>query len=115
MSQLVVYGIGSCDSCRKARKWLDQQGRNYRWHDLRADRVDPERLTRWLAQVGVETLLNRRSTTWRSLAEKDRAKVGDLPAAAELLQNFPTLIKRPVFERDGDLMVGFNASVRESL
>lgn len=110
-----IYGIGNCDTCRKARKWLDQSGRTYRWHDLRADGIDESRLRSWIDAVGVEALVNRRSTTWRSLDEGDRALAMDEGAAAGLLARSPTLIKRPVFELADEVLVGFNDSVRSAL
>lgn len=115
MSTLTVYGIKSCDTCRKALKWLQAQQRDYRWHDLRADGLALEQLQRWLAAVGAQALVNRRSTTWRALSEAERSRAGDPQHAAGLLQANPTLIKRPVFESDGRVQVGFDATVRESL
>lgn len=115
MSQVIIYGLKSCDTCRKALKWLDEHELAYRWHDLRADGVEAERLQRWLAAVGGHVLINRRSTTWRSLSAADQARAGDPEQAVALLQEHPTLIKRPVFERSGRVLVGFDATVRESL
>ncbi|WP_338063092.1 Spx/MgsR family RNA polymerase-binding regulatory protein [Wenzhouxiangella limi] len=115
MSELTVYGIKSCDTCRKALKWLEAHERAYRWHDLRADGVEIEQLQRWLAAVGAQALINRRSTTWRALSEAERLRAGDPEQAAGLLQANPTLIKRPVFESEGRVQVGFDATVRESL
>ena len=115
MSGLIVYGIKSCDTCRKALKWLDEQGRDYQWRDLRVDGVESERVQRWLEEAGAEVLVNRRSTTWRSLGEADREAAGNPQRAQALLQAYPTLIKRPVFEIDGRVLVGFNATVRQSL
>ena len=91
-----LYGIKSCDTCRKARKMADEQGRAHEWHDLREDGIDSDRIDRWLAAVGTETLVNRRSTTWRGLDEKARAKAMDPRTAAAVLVEHPTLIKRPV-------------------
>jgi len=115
MSKLTVYGIKNCDTCRKALKWLEQEGKPYRWQDLRADGVDHQQLQRWMAAVGADTLINRRSTTWRSLGPVDRAAADDPETAASLLRANPTLIKRPVFALDDDILVGFNAVVQEKL
>ncbi|MFP4209070.1 MAG: Spx/MgsR family RNA polymerase-binding regulatory protein [Wenzhouxiangella sp.] len=115
MSVLTVYGIKSCDTCRKALKWLDEQGREYRWQDLRADGLTPDRLQRWMEAIGPDVLVNRRSTTWRTLGEIDRARVADHGQAIEVLLAHPTLIKRPVFAQDERVLVGFNATVRDSL
>ncbi|TVQ37248.1 MAG: Spx/MgsR family RNA polymerase-binding regulatory protein [Wenzhouxiangella sp.] len=110
-----VYGIKSCDTCRKARRWLDEQGREYQWHDLREDGLDQVTVKRWLAAVGAETLVNRRSTTWRGLSEDERRQAMDPALASALLLEAPTLIKRPVFETEAGVSVGFNAAVRDSL
>ena len=115
MSDLTVYGIKTCDTCRKALKWLDEQGRDYHWHDLRADGLDRVQVESWLDAVGSDALVNRRSTTWRGLDADTRKAASDPEQAVELLLAHPTLIKRPLFSTGGLLMLGFNASVRDSL
>ena len=107
-----LYGINNCDSCRKARKALDAQGIDYRYHDLRDDGLDRERLTRFLAMADLATLLNTRSTTWRQLDASDKQPL-DAERARELMLANPTLIKRPVLQRtnsenDDTLIVGFD-------
>ncbi len=109
-----IYGIKNCDTCRKARSWLDEQGATAEWVDLRENGVSPADLERWLDAVGPETLVNRRSTTWRQLAEDERP-VMDAEAVLPVLEVHPTLIKRPVFERDGEVRVGFTPAVRDWL
>jgi arsenate reductase len=115
MIGLRIYGIKSCDTCRKALKWLDDQGRAYHWQDVRADGLEAEQVKRWLEAVGHEALVNRRSTTWRSLNEAERDKAQDPRQAIDLLLEHPTLIKRPVIEDKGRVLVGFNAAVRDTL
>jgi arsenate reductase len=110
-----IYGIPNCDSCRKARSWLDRSNRDFGWQDLRADPPDENRLRRWIAAVGLERLVNRRSTTWRHLDEDERALAMDADSAPTLLERHPTLIKRPVIEHQGDVMVGFDESVKQAL
>ncbi|WP_435104417.1 ArsC family reductase [Arhodomonas sp. AD133] len=114
MRSIILYGLKTCDTCRKARRHLDAAGVDYRFRDLRADGVDGERLRRWEAAVGWEQLLNRRSTTWRQLAEADRA---DLTAdrAIALMIDHPTLIKRPVLEYDERVLVGYRANDYDNL
>lgn len=94
---IVIYGLKSCDSCRKALAIVAAGRARHRFHDLRAGGLPAATLARWLDRVGWETLLNRRSTTWRALpaAEKDGL---DAAAAARLLARHPTLVKRPVVE-----------------
>lgn len=100
---VTVYGIPNCDTCRKARKWLDGNAVNYSFHDVRADGLDPKTISAWEAELG-DALVNRRSTTWRQLAETERT-LDDIPA---LLSRHPTLLKRPLLETPGSVTVGFN-------
>lgn len=101
-----LYGIKNCDTCRKARKALDAQGLEHRFHDLREDGLDADRLDRWLARVSALDLLNRRSTTWRSLDKHDKAEL-DEALARKLMLAHPTLIKRPLLETNDTLVVGY--------
>ncbi|MCD6007247.1 arsenate reductase [Halomonas sp. IOP_31] len=102
-----LYGINNCDSCRKARKALEARGIDYRYHDLRDDGLDRERLTRFLAMAELATLLNTRSTTWRGLdgADQQAARDDDEHAAALILAQ-PTLLKRPLLDTGERLLVG---------
>lgn len=102
----ILYGINNCDTVKKARRWLDSHGVGYRFHDLRTDGLDEERLRAWVVALGWEALLNRRSTTWRQLAESDKADLDGGKTLALMLKH-PTLIKRPVLEINGGFMVGF--------
>ena len=111
---MIVYGIGSCDSCRKARKWLDEQGIEHDWVDLRETGVTTADLRRWLKAVGPDVLVNRRSTTWRQLPQHERPAMEPV-AVLPALQGHPTLVKRPVFERGGEVRVGFSDEVRNWL
>jgi arsenate reductase len=110
-----VFGIKSCDSCRKARRWLDERGQAYDWHDWRADGVDRDLIQTWLDDLGPEVLVNRRSTTWRGLDEEERAAAMNAQTAAAVLLEHPTLIKRPVVAVEERVYVGFDAAVREAL
>ena len=111
---VTVYGIKNCDTCRKALKWLDGKGIDYRFHDFRADGLDDRDLAKWISAVGWETLLNRRGTTWRKLPEADREDV-DRSRAAGLMLEHPTLIKRPVFDTGSEVIVGFSAKEQAAL
>lgn len=110
-----VYGIKTCDSCRRARGWLDERGSRYQWWDLREDGIEPALVQRWLAALGPEGLVNRRSTTWRGLSPAERERALQPDTAARLLMAYPTLIRRPVFEIDDHVLVGFDAGVRDQL
>ena len=108
MSQPILFGIPNCDTVRKARKWLDDQGKAHEFIDLRADTPSTQKISEWLAAVGAERLINRRSTTFKHLSEGDKSalKGGD---AVSVLQAQPTLIKRPVLEWNNAVSVGFKA------
>ena len=106
MTETIVYGIPNCDTVKKARKWLDAQGVEYTFHDYKKHGADPAKLASWIESEGVDTVLNRRGTTWRKLPEDDKADV-DAAKAVKLLQDNPSMIKRPVVEHDGALLVGF--------
>jgi arsenate reductase len=101
-----LYGIRNCDTMKKAWTWLDQHGVAYAFHDYKKEGVDRARLEGWVAQVGWEPLLNRAGTTFRKLAEADRTGI-DAEKAIRLMQAQPSMIKRPVLEADGRLLVGF--------
>ena len=105
---ITLYGIRQCDTCRKALKWFEARGEDVTFHDLRQDGLPREALERWLASANADRLVNRRSTTWRGLGEAERGKADTQPL--ELLEGHPTLVKRPVVERDGEVLaVGFDA------
>jgi arsenate reductase len=104
---LTIYGIPNCDSCRKTRKWLDTNGIEYEFHDLRQDGVDETMLERWAGAVGWKALLNTRSTTWRGLPDADKQAV-DESRAIRLMATHPTLVKRPVAEQGSKVTVGFS-------
>ncbi len=107
---ITLYGIPNCDTMKKARVWLDQQGVEYRFHNYKADGIDEATLRRWIDQVGWEKLLNRAGTTFRKLDEADRQDI-DAGKAIRLMQAQPSLIKRPVLDRDGTLTVGFKPEI----
>ncbi|WP_449286584.1 ArsC family reductase [Marinobacter sp. PE14] len=103
-----LYGIKNCDTVKKARKWLDEQGIDYEFHDFKKDGLQSELLFRWEQAVGWETLLNRRGTTWRKLPEDVRDTI-DAQSAHEIMLENPSIIKRPVVENGDDVRVGFSA------
>ena len=109
-----IYGIKNCDTCRKALKWLKTEGIKHRFHDFRADGLEVTDVTRWISAVGWEVLLNRRSTTWRKLPEMDKYGIDDKKAIGLMLAN-PTLVKRPVFELGGNIVVGFKDGERQQV
>ena len=103
---LTVFGIKQCDTCRKALRFLDGQGIEHRFHDLRIDGLESDLLQSWLDSPQADKLVNRRSTTWRQLTDEQRQFEGD--DLLDLLLQFPTLIKRPVFVDKEVVAIGFN-------
>jgi arsenate reductase len=111
---ITVFGLRNCDTCRKAIAWLKNHDIEHRVHDLRADGLDRATVARWAAEVGSDVLVNRRGTTWRRLPEADKVGIDEAKAVA-LMVAHPALIKRPVFEGAGGVMVGFDEAAREHL
>ena len=108
-----IYGIPNCDTVKKARKWLEANGVDYAFHDYKKEGASPAKLANWIDAKGVDTVLNRRGTTWRKLPDEDKADV-DAAKAARLLEANPSMIKRPVVEYAGGLLVGFNEAEWEA-
>lgn len=104
--QLVIYGIKNCDTMKKARAWLDARGVAYTFHDYKAQGIDRARLEGWAKSVGWETLLNRAGTTFRKLPEADKSGLDESRALALMLDQ-PSMIKRPVLDLNGRILVGF--------
>ena len=109
---VTIYGIKTCDTVKKARTWLDGHGVAHRFVDYRAEGLDPKKLARWRDELGWEKLLNRASTTFKELPDADKAGL-DAEKATALMLAHPTLIKRPVLDVDGRLMVGFKPELYE--
>ena len=100
------YGIPNCDTVKKARRWLDAQGVDYAFHDYKKEGADAGRLASWSDAAGWEVLLNKRGTTYRKLSDEEKADI-DRARAIDLMVQHPSLIKRPVVEYDGGILVGF--------
>ncbi|RMF08743.1 MAG: ArsC family reductase [Alphaproteobacteria bacterium] len=111
---ITLYGIANCDTIRRARKWLEDRGVAYRFHDYRKDGIDEAMIRRWVGELGWEALLNRRGTTWRKLPEAVRERVDEATAIALMAQH-PALIKRPVFDLGTEHRVGFAAKDEAAL
>lgn len=105
-----LYGIPNCDTVKKARSWLDARGTPYAFHDYKKAGIDEDRLRGWIAATGWEPLLNRAGTTFRKLPESGKAGL-DADKAVALMLAQPSMIKRPVVEHDGGLLVGFKPEI----
>jgi arsenate reductase len=104
----VLYGIANCDSVKRARAWLSENGTAFAFHDFRKQGVPADRLDAWIAALGWEPLVNRKGTTWRGLDDTLRAAVADAASARALMLAHPSVIKRPVMEWPaGGVTVGF--------
>ncbi len=103
---LTLYGIKTCDTVRKARRWLQARGIEHRFHDFRSDGLPAELLERWVVQLGWEALLNRASATYRQLPPEQKENLDQARATALMLQH-PTLIKRPVAIYGDEVRTGF--------
>lgn len=103
---VTIYGIKNCDTMKKARTWLSEHQVAVEFHDYKTQGVDAARLARWIEAAGWEKVLNRAGTTFRKLP--DEAKMGlDAAKASALMLEQPSMIKRPVVEYPGGLLVGF--------
>lgn len=111
---LVLYGLKNCDTCKKALGALEAAGLNVDFIDIRAEADLAAKVPTWLAAGGADKLVNRRSTTWRQLSDPEK-QAADGEGCAALLVAYPTLIKRPVIERDGDVFVGWGKDVSGAL
>ncbi|MGS2724534.1 ArsC family reductase [Porticoccus sp. GXU_MW_L64] len=103
---ITLYGIKNCDTVKKARRWLQENNIHHQFHDFRSDGLEADQVTGWARQLGWETLVNRRSTTWKQLDESQRNNM-DASSSISAMVEHPTLIKRPVLDNNGELLVGF--------
>lgn len=106
---LILYGISNCDTVKKARRWLDEQGVAYRYHDVRKDGLDAARLQNWIDALGWDKLLNKAGTTFRKLPDAQKDGL-DAAAAKALMLEQPAMIRRPVVEAAGGISVGFSVA-----
>lgn len=105
---LTLYGIKTCQTVKKARTWLEQHDKAYRYHDVRVDGLTAAQLDDFIARTDWKLLLNRSSTAWRQLSPEQQADL-DQDKAKALLLAYPTLMKRPVLDTGDQLLVGFTA------
>jgi arsenate reductase (glutaredoxin) len=103
---ITIYGIKTCDTMKSARAWLEAHAVPYVFHDYKVRGIDHGTLQAWARLVGWETLLNRAGTTYRKLSDASKADLDQSRAIALMLAQ-PSMIKRPVLEADGRLIVGF--------
>ena len=107
---ITIYGIKNCDTMKKARNWLDSHGIGYDFHDYKTAGIAKDKLRQWSDELGWETLLNRAGTTFRQLPDADKAGLNERKALALMLAQ-PSMIKRPVLDVGGKLLVGFKPDI----
>lgn len=110
VAPITIYGIKNCDTMKKARAWLDAHAIAYAFHDYKTQGIEESRLKDWAKVVAWETLLNRAGTTFRILPEADKAGIDGAKAIALMLAQ-PSMIKRPVLDVGGKLIVGFKPEI----
>jgi Spx/MgsR family transcriptional regulator len=107
---ITIYGIKNCDTMKKARAWLDGHGVGYEFHDYKAAGAPEEKLKAWAGELGWETLLNRAGTTFRKLPDAEKEGLNECKALTLMLEQ-PSMIKRPVLEVGGKVLVGFKPEI----
>ncbi|BFM15273.1 ArsC family reductase [Maricurvus nonylphenolicus] len=109
-----LYGIKNCDTVKKAKRWLDDQNIAYEFHDFREDGLEQQQVSKWVSELGWETLVNKRSTTWKGLSDSAKSSLNDQSVIEVILEN-PTLIKRPLLDTGSERHVGFKADQYQAL
>jgi len=108
MNHITLFGIPNCDTVKKARTWLADNGHDFSFHDFKKQGLTRELVAGWLEQLDWETLVNRKGTTWRNLPDERKAQITDKASALELMLENPSVIKRPVLAGVGPVSVGFS-------
>jgi arsenate reductase len=108
MKHTILYGIPNCDTTKKGMAWLQKNNMAFSFHDYKLQGITKEKLNEWCDMKGWEVIFNKRSTTWRELPEAVQKKLVDQPSAIKIMLENNSIIKRPVLEHDGKLIVGFN-------
>jgi arsenate reductase len=108
-----MYGIKNCDTIKKARKWLEDRGVAYDFHDYKASGIDAARLKKWSDALGWQAVLNRAGTTFRALPDAEKQGL-DQDKAIALMIAQPSMIKRPMVEHGVKLLLGFKPAEYEA-
>lgn len=96
---ITIYGIKSCSTMKKAFTKLDELGVSYTFHDYKKQGIDKESVQRWVNELGIDKVLNKRGTTWRKLSdEQKQAADANVEVAIDLLVENTSMIKRPIVE-----------------
>lgn len=111
---ITLYGIKNCDTVKKARRWLDNHTIEYQFHDFREQGLSEEQVLSWIDELGWETLVNRRSTSWKALDAGQRESMNEESALAAILAQ-PTLIKRPLLDTGHERHTGFSDAAYQDI
>ena len=111
---ITVYGLANCDTVKKARKWLDSRRISYRFHDFKKGGLTQDRAAEWIAELGVEKVVNKRGTTWRKLDPAIQESV-TAESAPAILASQSSLVKRPVIDLGEMRLIGFDKAVQADL
>ena len=103
---MILYGIPNCDTVKKARTWLADNHIPYTFHDYKKQGADAAQVADWVEKAGLEKVLNKAGTTFRTLDDAQKADL-DAGKAIALMVAHPSTIKRPIVEYPGGLLVGF--------
>ncbi|MFN3446483.1 MAG: ArsC family reductase [Bacteroidia bacterium] len=107
---ITIYGIKNCDTMKKAFNWLDEHGVKYTFHDYKKLGITTDKLTEWLQQVEVNKLINNKGTTFKKLTPEQQESISNKVHAIALMQNQPSMIKRPLVEVNHKIILGFNTA-----
>lgn len=110
----VIFGIKNCDTVKKARRWLDENNISYTFSDFRDEQPNAERIRSWIEILGLDSVLNKRSTTYRQLDAKDKEST-EVEHWIPLIETHVTLIKRPLLKHEGQLQVGFSEKMYKDI
>lgn len=115
MRTITIYGIPNCDTIKKTLDWFKQKNIPIIFYDYKKEGISKEKLTAWCKLTGWEILLNKKSATWRGLSPEEQSKITSQGAAIQLMKTQTSIIKRPVIEVDGKLLVGFDTAILNNL
>jgi Spx/MgsR family transcriptional regulator len=106
-----VYGIPNCDTVKKTLFWFKKNNIAVEFYDYKKQVITKEKLANWCSQVGWEVILNKKSTTWRTLEIAEQEKITSQAKAIQIMQANTSIIKRPVVEQNGKIIVGFDENI----
>ena len=115
MRTITIYGIPNCDTIKKILDWFKQKNIPTIFHDYKKEGISKEKLTAWCKLTGWEVLLNKKSSTWRGLSPEEQSKITNQAEAIQLMKTQNSIIKRPVIEFEGKLLVGFDEEILNNL